>query len=53
MVFLVLVGLLVVWAVWRTVVLVRTDGLGARPAPRSHREETIGSTWPQYGEQTQ
>ncbi|MGJ9414375.1 hypothetical protein ACHAAC_16875 [Aeromicrobium sp. CF4.19] len=47
MLFVILVVLLLVWAVWRTVVLVRTDGLGSRPAPRSHAEQTLGSTWPQ------
>ena len=32
---------LLVWATWRTVVLVRTDGLGDVPAPRSHDHEWV------------
>lgn len=32
---------LLVWATWRTVVLVRNDGLGDVPPPRSHDHEWV------------
>ncbi|MCK5891132.1 MAG: hypothetical protein P1U38_11965 [Aeromicrobium sp.] len=32
---------LLVWATWRTVVLVRSDGLGDVPPPRSHDHEWV------------
>lgn len=47
MFFWILVAAVVVGAAVRTTMLIRTDGLGSRPAPRSHAAETIGSTWPQ------
>lgn len=38
-----LVALLVItlWSAWRTAVLVRTDGQGDVPAPRSHDHERV------------
>lgn len=50
MIFVVLLAVMVVLAACRTVALVRLDGLGHRPPPRSHAAETAGSTWPQHGE---
>ena len=45
---LVLLVALVVLSTVRTIALVRTDGLGSRPGPRSHAAETLGTTWPHH-----
>jgi hypothetical protein len=50
MIALVLLGVLLLWSLWKVVVLVRHDGLGTRPPPRSHAAETVGTTWPQHEE---
>lgn len=50
MMFVILLAVVAVVAAWRTVALVRLDGLGLRPPPRSHAAETIGTTWPQHEE---
>ncbi len=48
MMFIGLLALVGGVALWRTVALVRLDGLGHRPPPRSHAAETVGTTWPQH-----
>lgn len=45
-----LLAVLVAVALWRTLDLVRLDGLGQRPPPRSHAAETVGTTWPHHEE---
>ncbi len=51
MLFWILLAGVAIGATVRTVVLVRSDGLGTRPAPRSHDSESVGSTWPHHGDQ--
>lgn len=50
MLFLGLLAVAAGVAAWRTVALVRVDGLGHRPPPRSHAAETVGTTWPHHEE---
>lgn len=43
---LTVVIVLILAVIGATVVVVRRDGLGYRPGPRSHEIETQGSSWP-------